>query len=75
MTTETSQPSQEQSEPDLFERFDLLPHNVRKLIETHEFCERQTEKTMWDLLDKLEPLGYRFQYYIDCMPFNLRPIE
>ena len=63
-------------EIDLFDNFDELPIEVQTILLNdpdasigdggYDVCER--------LLLQLEPLGYIFDYGLDCQPFRLRLI-
>ena len=57
---------------DYFERYDLLPQNVYDIIINIEELEdyEQTRK----LLNSVEKEGWTFDYYLDNMPYGLRPI-
>jgi len=57
---------------DYFERYDLLPQNVYDIIINIEELEdyQQTQK----LLNSVEKQGWTFDFYLDNMPYGLRPI-
>jgi len=61
-----------QQEIYLFDNPSLLPKEVQMILlsagddQTYENCEK--------LLNKLKPLGYTFEYYLDAVPFNLKKI-
>ena len=63
---------------DYFENIDQLPIEVKVIVE--EFIEVFTETTshIYKLnekyLNKLEVLGYTFEYGLDGDPYNLRPM-
>jgi hypothetical protein len=60
---------------DLFETPELIPDEVKAILETFdENCEN-TYFELDRLLIELEPLGYIFDYYLDAEPYGLRPIE
>lgn len=54
---------------DLFEHYNELPKNVQEIIE--QAGEITEYKHCEDLLNKLKPLGYTFEYGLDASPFNL----
>ncbi len=56
---------------DLFEHPELLPKEVQTIL--NEFTE-PTYKECKQLLEKLKPLGYTFDYYLDAIPYNLQKI-
>ncbi len=56
---------------DLFEHYELLPKDVQKILlvfgkkdNTYANCKQ--------LLNRLEPLGYTFDYGLDAIPFGLK---
>jgi hypothetical protein len=56
---------------DLFETPELIPRDVLDILErfednTYYECER--------ILNKLEKIGYTYEYGLDAEPFNLRKI-
>ena len=56
---------------DLFETPELIPKDVLAILatfedNTYEECER--------ILNKLEQIGYTFEYGLDAEPFNLRKL-
>lgn len=56
---------------DLFETPDLIPKDVHDILaqfedNTYEECER--------VLNKLEQIGYTYEYGLDAEPFNLRKL-
>jgi len=58
---------------DLFENPELLPKHVQKIlndagdIETYDQCEA--------LQNKLNAVGFEFDYYLDAVPHSLRKIN
>ncbi len=60
-----------ENEIDHFERYDLLPKNI------YEIIANVTELKSYDdtkkLLNKVEKLGWTFDYYLDNIPHRLRP--
>lgn len=56
---------------DLFETPELLPLEIQNLLELFTV---QTYETCAELLIKLIPLGYTFDYGLDAVPYNLRKI-
>lgn len=57
---------------DLFETPELIPDNVRAILE--ENPEADTYEELEEILNKIQPLGYTFDYYLDATPYNLRKI-
>lgn len=61
----------------LFEQYDLLPEEPKKLLEQMDE-ESQGEFTSDDLSDWLEKftaIGYTFDWYLDCNPYALTSIK
>ncbi len=57
---------------DLFETPDLIPANVLEVLESYE---EPTYETLAAMLKDCEAIGYTFDYYLDCIPFNLKKID
>jgi hypothetical protein len=62
----------EEEPTDLFETPELIPDNVRAVLDSYL---EPTYETLGLMLDECEELGYTFDYYIDAMPYDLRKIE
>lgn len=64
---------------DLFENMDSLPPKVYAIVE--EMNEIDTIRGGMDYSDlsyfnnELNKIGYSFEFYLDCVPFNLRKIK
>jgi hypothetical protein len=66
------------SENDLFWDLDLLPIEVKVIIEKYQLIDTDTGLNYSDLanmLKELEILGYTFEYGLDAIPFNLQKIN
>lgn len=68
------------SEPiqiDMFEDFDNLPQPIKSVFEKYE--QETLEGFSYDILAKMltecENLGYTFDYDLDAVPYDLRPIN
>ena len=59
---------------DLFETPELLPTQVREVLENVNEDEINSYPELERLLSLLKPLGYTFDYYLDAEPYGLRPI-
>ena len=59
---------------DLFETPELIPLKVMNVFDTFD-QDADEYQELNRLLDKIEPLGYTFDYYLDAIPFNLRKME
>ena len=66
------------SENDLFWDLDLLPIEVKVIIEKYQLIDTDTGLDYSDLANmfkELEVLGYTFEYGLDAIPFNLQKIN
>ena len=61
---------------DLFENQDLLPKQVKEIVEHYDqlFANESTYKLCLEFQSKLEPLGYSFDWELDGVPFNLQKL-
>ena len=57
---------------DLFETPELIPGNVLDIISKYEALDNFTYVTIEKMLKQLNKIGYTFEYYLDCMPYNLQ---
>jgi hypothetical protein len=64
---------QEEEQEDLFNQLDTLPQEVQDIINRFEETEGYGE--LEALLLELKPHGYKFEYGLDAIPYNLRKIE
>jgi hypothetical protein len=60
---------------DLFQHIDLLPVRAQKVLKKFEEYSDLTYKQCENLLKQMEYVGYTFDYYLDAVPYDLRPIE
>jgi hypothetical protein len=65
----------EESEIDLFESSHLLPAEVQEVINRYGELDEPTYDNCEAMLKELEPLGFSFEYELDAIPYDLRPIE
>lgn len=59
---------------DLFETPELIPVNVKRVLDTFDFYGNP----YWELeriQKQVEKLGYTFDYGLDAEPYALRPID
>lgn len=64
----------ERADIDLFEHKELLPPAVKAILDAYDdwgYSYTECE----ELLEKLKPHGYTFDYYLDGEPYNLRQAE
>ena len=57
---------------DLFETPELIPSNVLDIISKYEALDNFTYVTIEKMLKQLNKIGYTFEYYLDCIPYNLQ---
>lgn len=57
---------------DLFEQWEKLPQPVQDILSKYSEAENYSE--LEAMLSELKPLGYIFDYGLDCSPYNLRPL-
>jgi len=57
---------------DLFETPELIPGNVLDIISKYENLYSYTYVTIEKMLKQLNKIGYTFEYYLDCIPYNLQ---
>lgn len=62
----------ETPEIDLFDKYELLPKKIQKILE--DFGECATYDQCDKLLALLNPLGYTFEYGLDATPYGLQKI-
>lgn len=65
-------------EIDFFEHPEGLPDAVKKVLTLYGDMASTIGISYYDLenmLNDLKPLGYTFDYYLDCVPNNLRKID
>jgi len=66
----------ETDEPtDLFDTPELIPDNVRAVIERYDNGDELSYDEIFKLHTEVEELGYTFDYYLDAVPYDLRKIE
>jgi len=61
----------EEEDFDLFEDFDNLPQNIQDIFFEYEDSDNTYERNK-EMLSKLNPLGYTFDYGLDAIPFGLK---
>lgn len=58
--------------PDLFDQYDLLPKNLLKILNKYENIEDLSYITIEKMLKEVNSISYTFEYYLDCIPYNLQ---
>lgn len=59
---------------DLFETPELIPTNIKCILDTLDNNYSNTYWALDKILNQVEKLGYTFEYYLDAEPYGLRPI-
>jgi hypothetical protein len=60
---------------DLFETFGLLPAPVQKILNKYKALEIHRGLQYADLIKmgkEMAIYGYEFEFYLDCIPYNLK---
>jgi len=58
---------------DLFEDYENIPANVQEILDEYDLEEDSDYDTLLELQNRLETIGYTFEYGLDAVPFGLRP--
>ena len=58
---------------DLFEDYENIPANVQEIIDEYDLEEDSDYDTLLELQNRLETIGYTFEYGLDAVPYGLRP--
>jgi division protein CdvB (Snf7/Vps24/ESCRT-III family) len=58
---------------DLFETPELIPETISKVLESIDE-DKDIYAELARVLKEIEELGYTFDYYLDAVPYGLRPI-
>ena len=63
---------------DLFETPELLPMHIQSILSRYNDLEIQKGIEYTDLINmgkEMAIYGYEFDFYLDCIPYNLRKIK
>ena len=63
---------------DLFETPELLPKDIQVILERYNDLDIRMGLTYTDLIKmgkELAIYGYEFDFYLDCIPYNLKKIK
>lgn len=63
---------------DLFETPELLPKNIQAILSRYSDLEIENGIQYTDLIKmgkELAIYGYEFDFYLDCIPYNLQKIN
>lgn len=58
---------------DLFDHPELIPDNVKEVLDSEGWGESYADCQR--LKEKLNVIGYDIDYYLDAIPYNLRPVQ
>jgi len=58
---------------DLFEDYENIPANVQAILDEYDLEEDSDYDTLLELQNRLETIGYTFEYGLDAVPYGLRP--
>lgn len=58
---------------DLFENYEILPENVKAILDKYS-SDSFTKEAIEAFETELEKQGYTFDYWLDCVPYNLREL-
>jgi hypothetical protein len=61
------------SQVDLFEDYENIPANVQEILDEYDLEEDSDYDTLLELQNRLETIGYTFEYGLDAVPYGLRP--
>ena len=63
---------------DLFECPELLPENIQAILSRYNALEIEKGVQYADLMQmgkEMAIYGYEFEFYLDCIPYNLKKIQ
>lgn len=63
----------EHTHVDLFEDYENIPANVQEILDEYDLEEDSDYDTLLELQNRLETIGYTFEYGLDAVPYGLRP--
>lgn len=64
----------EMPEIDLLDNYDVLPTEVKLILDKHQENWDDTYENCAKLKAELETVGYTVDYYLDATPFNLKKL-
>lgn len=59
---------------DLFENYENLPKNLLDILNKYQMNEDLNYITIEKMLKEVNAIGYTFEYYLDCIPYNLQKL-
>jgi hypothetical protein len=57
---------------DLFDDYENLPKNLLDILNKYQENEDLNYFTIEKMLKEVNSIGYTFEYYLDCIPYNLQ---
>jgi hypothetical protein len=60
---------------DLFETPENIPTRVLKILNEYDNGDELSYEQLAEMLTRCEAVGYTFEYYLDAVPFNLKPLK
>jgi hypothetical protein len=63
---------------DLFKNLETLPRKVKAILSRYNAFEIEKGIEYTDLINmgkEMAAYGYEFEFYLDCIPYNLRKIN
>ncbi len=59
---------------DLFDQYETLPKNLQDILNKYQAYEDLNYITIDQMLKEVNAVGYTFEYYLDCIPYNLQKL-
>lgn len=59
---------------DLFDDYENLPKNLLDILNKYQMNEDLNYLTIEKMLKEVNTIGYTFEYYLDCIPYNLQKL-
>jgi hypothetical protein len=60
---------------DLFETPQNIPTRVLKILNEYDNGDELSYEQCAEMLTRCEAVGYTFEYGLDAIPFNLKPLK
>jgi hypothetical protein len=57
---------------DLFDDYENLPKNLLDILNKYQDNDDLNYFLMEKMLKEVNSIGYTFEYYLDCIPYNLQ---
>lgn len=59
---------------DLFEDYENLPKNLLKILNKYLVSDDLDYIKLENMLKEVNSVGYTFEYYLDCIPYDLKKL-